>query len=77
MGEPDWKMSQILRRAMGLLLYSFDFPQYYDYESGFYRNELEVCSTITSSVCVRLMLTREQLANGSITGYPPCVSETS
>jgi hypothetical protein len=44
MREPPIRLREVIVCAMGLLLYSFEFPEYYNYPSGVYREVLEVSS---------------------------------
>jgi hypothetical protein len=39
---PDWKLNEIIMHITSRLLFNFDFPSYYDYPSGVYRDELQV-----------------------------------
>jgi hypothetical protein len=73
MREPPFRLRELIVRAMGLLLYSFDFPEYYQYPSGVYREVLEVSFFVPTSL-TSLMISSQQLVNGSITASLPAVS---
>jgi hypothetical protein len=64
MCSPGWKLDEVIMHITSRLLFNFDFPRYYDYPPGLYRDELQVRlfsfdsmkSTHTLQVAVRLWL---------------------
>jgi hypothetical protein len=68
MRSPAWKLDEIVVCATSDLLYNFDFPHYYDYESGVYRAELQV-SIVNHPPCRVLTLLSELFGAGSMSVF--------
>jgi hypothetical protein len=73
MCSPGWKLDEIIMHVTSRLLFNFDFPSYYEYPSGVYRDELQVCFMHCDTHEFYSSSLRRLSVVGSTTAYLLCV----